>query len=279
MGVDTSPRSPIESYSKDSTISPTSTIMAVLGSTSLSGVHSPETDDDRAAAGRGCNLSRTPTSLEGGQTPRTTRSDRVSDSIPKPWTRKLAHMRVVNPPRGTPHRMARLKRANEVMSQFLGNTRTPYVEFAWTDSRERSLALLDSGADWSLINEAGMTKEERDMISPTNLEGKGVGGESVPLVGEVWRSVEIGGLVVPDQRFVVVRDMITNVILGADFWGRVSPITFDFAASSLLKLGESAPGVEIPLYYDDKGNNCPEKGPLRRARAAEVFLHQGKQQC
>jgi hypothetical protein len=254
VGVNTSLRSPNESSSKESTVSPTSTIMAVLGSTSVSGVHSPETVDGSASEGRGCDLSLTPTSHEGGQTPRTTRRDSMSDGIPKPWTRKLAHMRVVNPPRGTPHRMARLKRANEVMSQFLGNT--PYVEFAWTDSRERSLALLDSGADWSLINEAGMTKEERDMISPTNLEGKGVGGEAVPLVGEIWRSVEIGGLLVPDQRFVVVRDMITNVILGADFWGRVSPITFDFAASS-LKLGES--GVEIPLYYDDRGNSS-DKG-------------------
>ncbi len=240
----------IEREIQSTPISPTSTIMAVLGSTSLSGGTSLKKGDSSLATGRVDVSSLTPISAtnEGGTSTRTGTNSVVSP-IPTPWTPKLAHLRVVNPPKGTPQRMARLKRANEVMSQFLGNT--PYVEFAWADSRERSLALLDSGADWSLIDESVMTKEEIEMISPTKLEGKGVGGEPVPIVGEVWRSIEIGGLVVPDQRFVVVRGMIANVILGADFWGRISPITFDFAAS-ILKLGES--GVKIPLYYNDKGN-------------------------
>jgi len=242
------PTQPVRSKYPSSEVSPTSTIMAVLGSPSIVEEHSPATREKNQVEPALYNT--TPTRHGSQETPRTSSvSSRGNDMIPTPWTRKVAHLRVVNPPKGTPNRIAHLKRAKQVMSQFLGNT--PYVEFAWTDTGERSLALLDSGADWSLIDEAGMTQAERDMISPTVLEGKGVGGEPVPLVGEVWRSVEIGGLVVPDQRFVVVRGMITNVILGADFWGRVSPVTFDFA-SSVLKLGDG--GVQIPLYYGDKGS-------------------------
>ncbi len=190
-----------ERSNRDSMVNPTSTIKAVLDSRSEAEGHSPESGNGMTEPGtvQGCNPHMTvPKSQREGSTQRTTETI-DSKATPKPWTNKVAHMRVEMPPRGTPNRIARLKRANEVMSQFLGNT--PYVEFAWSDSCERSLALLDSGADWSLIDEAGMTREERELILPTELEGKGVGGEPVPIVGEIWRSVEIGGVVVSDQRF------------------------------------------------------------------------------
>ena len=68
-------------------------------------------------------------------------------------------MKVTVPPRDTPNRVAKLRQCKEAMNQLL--CKTPYVEFSWRGDTfgERSLALLDSGADWSLIDETMMTEE------------------------------------------------------------------------------------------------------------------------
>ena len=221
------------------------------GSRPASGRETPESLSNPSLVG----LS-TPHSLESKRrTSSTTTGEESPSPRPKPWAPKVARMSAVVPPKGTPNRVARLKEGKEVVRQFMCNT--PYVEFAWEGAGKRSVALLDSGADWSLIDESVMTEEERGLICPVNIEGKGVGGESVSIVGEVWRSVEIGGLLVADQRFVVVKNMISSVILGSDFWGRVSPMTFDFNAQ-VLRLGEF--GVEVPLFY---GDSLPADGETK----------------
>ena len=180
-----------------------------------------------------------------------------SRCYPKPWSHKIARMKVTVPPKGVPNRVARVRQDKEVIHQFM--CKTPYVEFRWKNSAndDRLMALLDSGADWSLIDESLMSDEERALITASEVQGKGVCGEDVPIVGEVWRSLEIGGLVVDDHRFIVVRNMITNVILGSDFWSRISPMTFDFE-KQMICLGPSL--VKVPLFYGDSrvdgSRNC-----------------------
>ena len=53
------------------------------------------------------------------------------------------------------------------------------------------------------------------------LLGKRVSGEEIPVIDEVWRTVEVGGLAFKDQRFIVVKTMICPIILGIDFWSRL----------------------------------------------------------
>ena len=163
---------------------------------------------------------------------------------PRPWNGQVARMSVVPPCKGTLNRRLGLKEQKETLSKGLSST--PYIEFSWEGKDQKVKALLDSGADWSLIDESIMSRAEREMIGPSSIEGKGVTGEKVDIVGEVWRSLNLGGLMLQDQRFVVVRNMITDVILGADLWSRVSPLTFDFK-NQVVCLGEY--GVELPLQY------------------------------
>ena len=76
-------------------------------------------------------------------------------------------------------------------------------------------------------------------------------GETVPILREVWRSLEVGGILIRDQRFIVVRNIMTSVILGSDYWGRVSPMTFDFEKNMIL-LGPDK--VEVPLSDGESGS-------------------------
>ena len=88
-------------------------------------------------------------------------------------------------------------------------------------------ALLDTGADWSLIDDSLLSEEERTELEHSGdhgLYGRGVSGESITILGEVWRTLTLGDLRITEQRFVVVHGLSSHVILGADFWARVSPL-------------------------------------------------------
>ncbi|KAF0292743.1 Glutamate receptor ionotropic, delta-1 [Amphibalanus amphitrite] len=79
---------------------------------------------------------------------------------------------------------------------------------------------------------------------PSNVRGRGVSSEDIPVLGEVWRTVKVGGLSVRDQRFVVVRGLVVPAILGIDFWSRLGSMKLDLRARRLL-LEEK--GVELEL--------------------------------
>ena len=108
-----------------------------------------------------------------------------------------------------------------------GINATPYVEVQWKDSTKQK-ALFDTGAQWSLVSEEVLTDKEQQEMRSSNLIGKGVTGKQIPVIGEIWRDLQIGNTKFPNQRFVVVKQMICPVILGIDFWSRVSQLSFDF---------------------------------------------------
>ena len=62
-------------------------------------------------------------------------------------------------------------------------------------------------------------------------------GESITILGEVWRTLTLGELCVTEQRFVVVQELSSRVILGADFWARISPLQIDFHNRKLKLCG------------------------------------------
>ena len=58
-------------------------------------------------------------------------------------------------------------------------------------------ALLDTGADWSLIDDSLLNEEERTEFEHSGdhgLYGRGVSGESITILGEVWRTLTVGEL-------------------------------------------------------------------------------------
>ena len=119
-------------------------------------------------------------------------------------------------------------------------SKSPHVMVRFGNGTEDSSALLDTGADWSLIDDSLLNEEERRELEQGGehgLYGRGVSGESITILGEVWRTLTLGELCVTEQRFVVVQELSSREILGADFWARISPLQTDFHNRKLKLCG------------------------------------------
>ena len=163
----------------------------------------------------------------------------------KPYSFARASFRVLPVERGSRrNRRGKLMQEKEALS--VGLTKSPYVEVSVDGKGIR--ALVDSGADWSLMCYDQLTGEERRQLQHCSMEGQGVSKETIHVVGELSKDVEIGGIVAERQRFVVVKDMITAMILGADFWVRFGEMTIDFQRSRLMVKRVK---LDIPLYDCD----------------------------
>ena len=159
----------------------------------------------------------------------------------KPWTCANAQFRVMPPSNTSKNRRKELVHMKEVAEE--GINQTPYVEIQWSDGTKKK-ALFDTGAQWSLITEQLLTDVEKTEMSSTSLIGKGVTGCKIPVTGEIWRTVKIGNTIFEDQRFIVVKDMICSVILGIDFWSRVSHLSFDFE-NCTVRLGDTGDAIKL----------------------------------
>jgi transposase InsO family protein len=183
---------------------------------------------------------------EGGKPP-----DGAATGV-RPWSCARAEFRIKTPARGSKQRREQMQQMKGIASEGLNST--PYVRIKW-DNGDVGIALFDTGAQWSLICNDSLTEEERAHMQKSTLIGRGVSGEKIPVIGEIWRSVKIGGVTFPNQRFIVVGRMICSVILGIDFWSRVSDLSFDFNRSVMRINGSSE---EIPLLHhpstDDIGS-------------------------
>ena len=80
--------------------------------------------------------------------------------------------------------------------------------------------------------------------------------------------MEIGGLKFEDQRFIVVEKMICPIILGIDFWSRVSSITFDFNNNGMILNGNSE---EIQLLHHH--NNVKVASVEEKNKPVEGLVH------
>ena len=120
----------------------------------------------------------------------------------------------------------------------------PYVSLMW-DGGPQARALVDTGADWSLIAEEELTAREKLALRPSSVRGRGVSREEIPVLGEIFRTLKIGDVTVPDQRFVVVRGLIVPAILGIDFWSRIGSLKLDLQRRRLML---EAWGAELELF-------------------------------
>ena len=148
----------------------------------------------------------------------------------KPWTCSRVRISVKPGSRGTRNRYRKLKDDKEMLAR--GLQRSPYVQLSWSGvevtSSGSSPALMDTGADWSLLNDTQLTDLEKSELKPVDIVGQGVTSNELTILGAVWRSFQLGETIIPDQRFVVVKDMVADVILGADFFARLGAFEFDF---------------------------------------------------
>ena len=173
-------------------------------------------------------------------------SDMFSPESVRPWTCARAEIRVLPPARGSCKRKRGLDTMKEIAAE--GITNTPYVRVDWAKG-DCDAALLDTGAQWSLISSSKLTAEERENLDGgKGLSGRGVSGEEIDVLGVVWRSVNVGGLLFEKHRFIVVEKMICGIILGIDFWSRAWGMEFDFNDKS-VKLNKDH---RVQLYYHPK---------------------------
>lgn len=172
----------------------------------------------------------------------------VKEQRVKPWSCARVDFRVLAPrPNGKRGpRRKELKLLKAVAAE--GVTSTPYVSARWADGTTTA-ALLDTGAQWSLLSQNELSKEEQESLAEVNgMTGRGVSGERIPVMGEVWRDVTVGNLLFEHHRFIVVQTMICDVILGIDFCSRSRTLAFDFN-SSVMILNET---TRVKLYHHPK---------------------------
>ena len=156
-----------------------------------------------------------------------------------PWREGKATFHIQTPPKGEKGRVQTMRQMKKAAQT--GLKKSPYVSIGWGDNTPTLGALLDTGADWSLLDVDQLSAEEKGDLEMTVKTGKGVSGESIDMIGETWRTVTLGEVRVEQQRFVVVKGMITPVILGADFWCRLPPMTLDFVKGQLSFEGMKEP--------------------------------------
>ena len=88
-------------------------------------------------------------------------------------------------------------------------------------------------------------------------------GEKIPVLGEVWRDVRIGGILFPKQRFIVLKTMVCRVILGIDLLSRAESVSFDFNESCILMNDCKIKLHQHPSYIVKSNSMAKEAVPLQ----------------
>ena len=111
-------------------------------------------------------------------------------------------MKVIGTPKGMKNRCKKLREKKRAWDQILSKSPHVMVRFGTEDYS----ALLDTGADWPLIDDSLLNDEERTELEHGRDHGlyrRGVSGESITILGEVWRTLTVGELCITERRFVV----------------------------------------------------------------------------
>ena len=177
-------------------------------------------------------------------------------------------MKVIGTPKGTKDRCKKLREKKRAWDQILCRSPHVMVRFGTKDCG----ALLDTGADWSLIDDSLLNEEERTELEHSGdhgFYGRGVSGESITILGEVWRTLTVGELCIAEQRFVVVHGRSSRVILGADFWARVSPLQIDFHNRKIEMCGKR---YEVNIFDSAEESETVESGNIRVLTAMRCRL-------
>ena len=192
-------------------------------------------------------------------------SQKTSDDKirPKPWSAGVCKLKLVPPNRNCKSRISQMKELKMTYNEV--QYRSPYVNITWEKGGASLPALMDSGADWSLISSENVTHTEREELGTSLFEGQSVTGQSLDIIGEVWRDMDIDELRIAKQRFVVVNGLLVDIILGADFWGRVSPLKIDLNSQLMWIMDH-----EVKLHYGQQSGEEGEKLKVQLVRDVEL---------
>ena len=184
-----------------------------------------------------------------------------SSSGTRPWSGSCARIKVIDTPKGTKDPCKKLREKKMAWHQILFMSPHVMVHLGIEDCS----VLLDTGADWSLIDDSLLSEEGRTELEHSGdhgLYGRGVSGESITILGEVWRTLTLGDLCITEQRFVVVHGLSSHVILEADFWARVSPLQIDFHNRNLKLCGGR---YEVNIFDPEEASetHSVESGSIR----------------
>ena len=121
-----------------------------------------------------------------------------------------------------------MKRRNDSIRHLKGVLqRSPFIRAEWGNDGTRVSMLMDTGAEISLIDESVLTSVERESLGkpdvPTSTRGY-VARLSI-LVGTLNKTVKIGGQVVRNHKFYVVRNCVVKYLVGIDFIYRLGRVT------------------------------------------------------
>ena len=147
-------------------------------------------------------------------------------------------------------------------------TRSPHVPVRWGGKIALN-AMLDTGADFSLVSASRLRHDTLQQLIPvTTGTCRGVDSKQVEIAGELWRDIEIGGTLVTQHRFLVVKGLVVPLILGADFLARLGEVTFDFQQGKLLAKNT---GVRVDMIQHYTGETI-ELATVHARLACDVVI-------
>ena len=82
-----------------------------------------------------------------------------SETRPKPWSAGLCRLKLMPPSRCSKGRVSRMKEMRTTYDEV--QYRSPYIDITWEKGGARCPALMDSGADWSLMSSEQVTDTAR----------------------------------------------------------------------------------------------------------------------
>ena len=129
------------------------------------------------------------------------------------------------------------ERRNETIKHLRGVLkRSPFVRACWGSGNKEVSLLLDTGADVSIVDESVLTSDERKtMRKPDTKSPQGVCGEAINIVGTLTKTVRVGGQVVRNHEFFVVKNCVVKYLAGIDFIFRLGRATWDPKNYSFMK--------------------------------------------
>ena len=125
--------------------------------------------------------------------------------------------------------------------------------------------MLDTENNVSIVNESVLTSDEcRTMKVPDTKSPQSVSGEAVNIVGTLVKTVRVGGQVVRNHTFLVVKNCVVKYLSGIDFILRLGGATPDPKKGQLF-IHETGKSEKLETMYR------PETG-MNRGRSRDVAV-------
>ena len=129
--------------------------------------------------------------------------------------------------------------------------RSPIIRAEWGNNGTRVSMLMDTGAEISLTDESALTSVERESLGKPDVQPpQGVCGEVINFVGTLNKTVKVGGQVVQNHKFYVVRNCVVKYL---NCIYRLGRRTWDPSKEHVF-IHETGKGVPLERMYRTTAN-------------------------